>query len=1355
MSARTLPSGGTGAVLFADISGFTRMTTTLLDELGSQRGAEQISYHLSEIFEALISQVHRYGGAVVYFSGDAITCWFEEDRGVTATSCAFAMQDVMTAFDDIRTTSTPISVGIKTVISSGPVSRFMIGDPDIMKIDVLAGRPLVDISLADHLARRGEVLVDEQTLRGIQDHISVQEWRRDSGGTKCFGVVGKLGMPPVAESWEMPTKLSEQVLRSWILPAVYRRTREGHGQYLAELRPVVALFMQFEGLSYHDAKESSEKLDQFICWVQQAAQRYDGSLLQVTVGDKGSTAYLAFGAPVAHHNDSERAILTALILQQASDTFSFINAVRMGISQGEMYTGAYGSSRRMAYSALGSDVNLAARLMSKAGPNETLVTARVVRHNLRHYDFDAPRGTQLKGFAIPVITYRLVGKKSTAPERLKDTPMAGRGAEKNMVQNLLRLLERRDHAQIRPLLLEGEAGIGKSRLITYLLELAAEKNLNFAVGSGNAIEKNAAYFVWIPIVERLLQGLTGASVLSPEAVTTFVQAQFPQWANWLPLLNPLLHFDFEPREEIERMDHEVQAANRHEMVRAFVDRWGTQAGLIIALEDAQWIDSASWRLLLHIARAAPPLLLVVSTRPLGQPHPKAYSYLCEQGEAHHFLLERLDDQAIVQIACQDLGVDSLPGPTQEFMLQKAQGNPLYSQELAFALRDTGLLAIENGMVTQSPTEAQLAKLNFPDTISSIILERIDRLDTAEQLTLKVASVLGSTFPLQGLSRVYPQQISHEQLAQALDHLAALGMTSMSPAGLGGNYVFKHVIIHDVSYNLLLFEQRRTLHRQVAQWYERTFPEDTTLWPVLAYHWELAEDKSKTLLYLEKAGQQALSRYANREAIEFLRKAIRLADGFVEPPRSESKAMWHRQIGQAYYHLGEMDKSRRYFRKALWLLNEREPQGQARLLMAIGNQVVRQLAHRYLGRWLHRGALADRRLVEIARTYDALSLTYIYNGAQHRSTYATYYALNVAEKAAAKGEEVAYQLSRGYANVGASLARTFDLASLSNTYFARARRIARDSDNLQAMGWVEQLDALALALRGHGDEAIRRNQLAMSIYEQLGDRRHWEECAHNLSQVLYRQGNYETCIGLCRDHFASAASRQDKQSMLLAAGMEAKAWIERGEPKQALDQMSDLDLQETNGDLGAELLFGQGCLALAHWWRGDLDNAARLTLDSHSLLQHNPMNLVSIYGFASLAETALSLLTSTYGTGQERTQLHAVARDAVAAMRRTARKMSPVSKPLASMYQGWLWDYEAMPGRALRQWRRGVKQACTYANPLLEGRLRFRLSRCEQVPAVVRQRHSRLARRIFERLDAAPYLRHRPQYGPGMLTPIRS
>ena len=280
----SMPDRVRGAALFADISGFTPLTEALANELGPQRGAEELTANLNRVFHALIADLERFGGHVIYFSGDAITCWIDGDDGARATACALAMQKTMSELGEVVTPAgSRVRLAMKAAVAVGAARRFLVGDPGIQLIDVLAGRLIDALAMAEHLAARTEVVLDRSALESLGDRIEVREIRVDAESGREFGVVASMTVPVDDAPLSIhDDPLPEEVVRQWLLPAVYERLSTGRGEFLAELRPAYPLFVHFGGIDYDNDEDAIAKLDEFVRRAQQILTSYGGNLLHLT-----------------------------------------------------------------------------------------------------------------------------------------------------------------------------------------------------------------------------------------------------------------------------------------------------------------------------------------------------------------------------------------------------------------------------------------------------------------------------------------------------------------------------------------------------------------------------------------------------------------------------------------------------------------------------------------------------------------------------------------------------------------------------------------------------------------------------------------------------------------------------------------------------------------------------------------------------------------------------------------------------------------------------------------------------------------------------------------------------------------
>ena len=730
-----------GSALFADVTGFTPLTEVLTRELGTRRGAEELASQLDRVYGALIGEVHRQRGSIIGFSGDAVTCWFAGDDGRRAVACALNMQRIMGWFAAIETPSgSLLPLAIKAAVTHGPVRRLLVGDPEIQVIDLLAGATLDRLALAGDLAHQGEIVVGPGVIEALGDQLRLSARSLD-GTEERFGVLAGLTQMIAERPWPAlpsdPKLTRDANLRHWLLPAIHRRLRSGQGQFLAELRSAVALFLRFDGLDYDRDPRAGSKLDRYVRWVQQVLNRYGGALIQLTTGDKGSYLYATFGAPVAYEDATERGLTAALTLRLTPSEMPFITEVRIGISRGRMRAGECGSTIRRTYGVLGDETNVAARLMDKAPPGQIYAAGGMVSAAATRFRFRDLGKLSIRGKRRPLPVFELLGRRPGWQAAPTSGNLSGRGSEQVLLKSKLAGLRAGSGGVV---LIEGEAGIGKSRLVHDLIAQAGDAATDpiHLVGAGETLEQATAYHGWRPIFHRLLAG--GGQV------------------------------------ELETALEQSSDACR-EMLIDILRRAATERPLLIVLDDAQWLDAESWALAAQARRDVQAMLLVISLRPIAGQAPSAYRQLLEDPEAKHMTLEPLARQQTLDLVCQHLGVESLPEAVATLIREKAGGHPRFSEELVDALRESGRIKVDGGACQ---VIGDLASQELPETVETLVTSIIDALEPTQQLVLKVASVVGRTFAADTLRAVYPVVEEEDRLTRSLATLERLRLIVRAP-----------------------------------------------------------------------------------------------------------------------------------------------------------------------------------------------------------------------------------------------------------------------------------------------------------------------------------------------------------------------------------------------------------------------------------------------------------------------------------------------------------------------------------------------------------------------------------------------
>lgn len=930
----TLPEQTLGAALFADISGFTPLTEALARSMGLRRGAEALPHHLNQVYDALIAGVDRYGGSVIGFAGDAITCWFAEgeaaDRppldgqgstgSLRAVACALAMQQAMEQFAAVPVPGhEPVPLAIKVAVASGPARRFLVGDPAIQLIPALAGETLLRMAAAEHLADRGQIVVDAQTVARLGDRARVSEWRvagEGAGSDGRFAVLDHLQAGVEPQPWP-PVRalgLRDEQVHPWVLPAVRERLQAGMGEFLTELRPAFALFLKFEGIDYERDQAAGARLDAYVRWVQAVIARCEGTLIQLTIGDKGSYLYAAFGAPIAHEDDALRTVTTALELRTLPPDLNFVRQVQIGVSQGTMRTGAYGGTTRRTYGVLGDETNLAARLMGHAPPGEALVSRRVHQIVARSFQWEELPAIRVKGKTEPVPVARLVGPRRPRAgdawwRREPGRPLIGRDPE---LARLDAVLARVLAGQGQILRLEGGRGMGKSRLALELARRAADQGVRVSIGPCQSTSRHILYAPWQPIFRALLaldggdhpSGPGAAAAQQIARLQSAVEAINPAWRIRLPLLGDLLGLPIADNATTATFDPRLRQEALFALAVELVQHVAAVQPLLLLLLDAHWMDEASQALTLALSRVAThsSLLLMVVHRPPLPEDRALLPGLSQLAGYHHLALGELAPEAIAQLAAARLGValDAISALALSLIQAQAQGTAYFAEALLDALCQSGHLVERDGAWDLSPglvaalreanclqvdptsgawilcPGAPLAavSMDIPDSVHGIVLSRVDRLPEEHKATLKVASVIGSLFELDLLRLAHPARPGPDVLQAQGEMLEQRDF--VRPEVPGAVYAFTNNILQEVVYETLPGAQQRELHASVGAALEMV---QSGAVERLAYHYgrAAARWRERAIFYLDKAARKVQREYANETALNYYNQVLALEE----------------------------------------------------------------------------------------------------------------------------------------------------------------------------------------------------------------------------------------------------------------------------------------------------------------------------------------------------------------------------------------------------------------------------------------------------------------------------------------------
>jgi class 3 adenylate cyclase/tetratricopeptide (TPR) repeat protein len=642
-----------------------------------------------------------------------------------------------------------------------------------------------------------------------------------------------------------------------------------------ERRQVTVLFVDLAGytaLSQElDAEEVHAVLERFFALADHLVVEHGGRV------DKhvGDCVMAVFGAPVAHGNDAERAVRAALTIRDAMPALSAEAGrpvrVHIGIAGGQVVASGTGSATHREYTVTGDTVNLAARLTDAARPGEALVSKAVWQALADRLDCEETGALTVKGFTGPVRAWRLNGLR--APSASARRPLVGRGAELGQFRAVLAACV--ESGRGRAVLVRGEAGIGKTRLVEEFEDAAAKAG--FACHAGLVLDFGAG--TGRDAIRTLVRGLlgfdpTGGTEAAKAAAAAALAQGLVDEADAV-FLNDLLDL-LQPvglRALYDAMDNASRNRGKRATVARLVERASARKPRLLVVEDVHWADRLS---LAHLAQLAAtvavcPAVLAMTTRIEGDPLDETWR--AESGGRQLLTIDLgpLDAAEARALAEPFLAANAV---LAERCIERAAGNPLFLEQL--------LRHAEEG-----------ADAAVPGSVRSLVQARLDRLDPADKAALHAASVLGQRFDAAVLAHVLerPDYVPNRLVAHQLVRPQTDGC------------LFAHALIRDAVYDNLLRGRRRDLHRRAAAWFAGRDP------VLHAEHLDRAEDPEAPRAYLAAASAQAAG-YRYETALRLVRRGLQL----VAVPTDRS-ALALRE-GDILHDLGAMPEALAAYGRAL-------------------------------------------------------------------------------------------------------------------------------------------------------------------------------------------------------------------------------------------------------------------------------------------------------------------------------------------------------------------------------------------------------------------------------------------------------
>jgi class 3 adenylate cyclase/tetratricopeptide (TPR) repeat protein len=1132
-----------GTCVFADISGFTKLTERLAKR--GKAGAEEMGELLNATFEVLLTAAYDYGANLVKWGGDAVLLLFDgEGHAPRAARASWAMQEVMRRIGRLETSCGVVRLGMSIGVHSGEFDMMLVGSR--YRELIVTGPGASQTARMEKIAARGQIVVSSATkaalATGIAGAPAGEGWRLTRA-------------PNVEQAPNRSRKRADVALEEAFCEPLREHLLSGAVDH--EHRAITVGFIEFSGADALLAREGSEVLTDAVAYVvdavQNAAADNDVTVLSTDLCEDGGKIIVISGAPRAVGDDEARVLSTVRRVVHPGGRLS----LRGGVNSGGAFAGDYGPFYRRTYSVTGDCVNLAARLMAKAGPGQVIAMPSVVDRSRTVFETTPLEPFQVKGKTDPIEAL-LIGdlRRAAAPRRGDRLPLIGRDEE---LEAILAVAAAAAQGRGGVIEIVGSPGIGKSRLLEELVDRSDARAL-WAEGEiyGSATPYRP--------MQRLLRHTLGLpddvdDETLAAVLTDLTAGTAPDLLASLPLIGVVAGVDVPMTPEVDALDHKVRKSRLEAVTSDLLGRLLTMP-IIMIFNDLYLMDDATVDFLRQLAADVSdrPWVIVATRRPeSSSPFDKSHPVT-------RIRLEALSIEVATEFLVAANSSSPLPPHRVRQLAERAGGNPLFLREL--------MAGASGGDDLDS----------LPDSVEGVIAMRIDRLPPDRRRWLRSASVLGMTVDPALLATVLggDDEVDRAYLSELDEFILE---------GADGQWRFTHHLVRATAYEGLPYRRRTSLHGRTAAILEAqaTGREDQYA-DLLSVHCFYGERYPCAWRYSRIAGLRARDHYALAEAAELLRRALDAADHLTDSDDRQVVEIVESLAG-VLIDLGEFAKAdqalaqgrRRARLDDYWL---------ARLRLKTAS--LREQSGRYADalRWVSRGRamLADRHDPESIQLRARMSDI----GAMARYRQGRYAAARQwAQRAITEAQLVGDRKTE---------ARGFELSALAA---ATAGLPWEDESFRHALAVYDELGDLpakALAFNRYGacayyagrwDDAVELYRQAESAYWRVGREYDAAINAANRAEVLVQQGNLEEVAAIVEAASRVWLATGATSALAFGASLLGRADLARGDYAEALGHLSEarmlcVGLGETD-----EVATIDSVMALCHLQRGDVAAALQV------------------------------------------------------------------------------------------------------------------------------------------------------------------
>ncbi len=1261
-----------GSLLFADVSG----STALAERLGSlgREGIEIVTDTLNTYFGPLIRRIQQAGGDLIMFGGDALLVLFTDpDHARTATIVARDMLQTQASFArDVPGVGTfPLTMHIG--IESGRVALVSAGRPESLRYSAMG--PMVErVARAEELGGRGEIVVGPTAWAALNGRAEGEEVANGyvriiaiDGDTPAMSLPEHEPPPPPSRETVMQLAQALDRLCPYLPPALVNRILADprRPQLEADLRPVSVLFAQIDGLTplldLQPPELAARAIDAVLRVCFMAIEQYEGYVNKIDLSGEGNKILAIFGAPIAQEDHHERAARAALALQRS---FAALKAdpprgitldqlrLRIGLNSGNVFAGNVGDVERKEYTVMGDAVNVAARAMSHSDWGEiraTTIFAIAVGATMTFVD---GREVSARGKREPLQLLRLAGERE-APSSQTQRTIVGRRHELAWLQERLALALAGKGRVAR---ISGDAGIGKTRLGAELLVNGAPRAIKIVTVRCLSYQQGTPYAPWSDALQALcdIPAEADPATRASRLRQALAAAAIPD--DWAPIVADLVKLDIDENTITHALDPHQRQERRFEIIRAIIHAVAKRYGLILIFDNLQWADQISLELWRYVAASLEHHAILL----LGL-HRGNLTWgddpLADGAEV--LLLSELpaeDSAALIATIPDGARLDP---EVKRRIIERAAGNPLFIEEL--------VQAVQHGNTSLD---------ELPDSLSGLLLARLDRLDEHTRALLRVAAVVGQRFPLTVLQSVYGNDLS--KLIYHISQLDAQDLTQLEREAPERVHVFRHALLHEVTYQSMLFARRRELHRRIGEYLEQRYASELShlrrelnaarqyhlvqigrnsplttratrviATPIflLAHHYRHSDAPERAIQYLILAGHLARDDYANEQAIAYYQWALDIIGERGDDPR-----LWEvmESLGDTLSILGRYDEAQQTYQRLLTLGGERLPPAvQAEILRSWGDALEKQGRYQEaLERLRHAEAIAS---AAINRTPPLLQAAIAADLAQ------TLTRLDAFDEALAMCEAGLARIRNDQRSIEDERIEAELQQQLGKIYGMRGRYDLARYHFLNALSAQEAIDDLYGCARTHsnlGYLAQLQSDYAAAVehYAQAETLARKVSAKYALSSVLlnaayahYRLASFAAAEAACYDALTLCEEMGDRLGVAQVDDLLGIIAFARGEYEQALryyqQALTIYTEQQNNYQRGNTLALA----AQAYTASGDPLTAKNCAAEARQIGEQIQVPQLQVEALCALAEALLAQAQQSL-SNDDREQLLASAAD---------------------------------------------------------------------------------------------------------------